>query len=145
LSGRIDLDVPYIGISAYQEHGSTEVDPFSSFNWEGDAVIRNAVAGAIVFRNNVSPLNITANIVILRGEILGARDHRVKADGALNMNLEGSVQIDGVRQGDNPAWDARMRGRPNQHAYVRPGSVRFTNSTPGLRATAGSVDGESED
>jgi hypothetical protein len=122
LGGEIDIDVPFIGVSAYRESGSGEVAPFESFSWQGEATIRNAIAGAIVLRDNASPLMIDAQIRIQRGDAPGPRDHRFKADGARGLQVNGSIAIEDLRAGDNPAWEARV-GRRADRAFVRPGAI----------------------
>jgi len=137
LGGTIDIDVPFIGVSAYREDGRGDLASFDSFTWQGSATIRNAVAGAVVLRNNVSPLAIDADIRIQRGEAPGPRDHRFKADGARNLRIGGSISIEDLRAGDNAAWEARM-GPGNGHAYVRPGAISVQGPAQ-LRALPGSI------
>ena len=137
LGGTLEIDVPFIGISAYREDGRGDAAPFESFTWQGAATIRNALAGAVVLRNNISPLSIDADIRIQRGDSPGPRDHRFKADGARNLRVNGSILIEDLRAGDNQAWEARMGNRPGR-AYVRPGSISVQGPAR-LHALPGSI------
>jgi hypothetical protein len=138
LGGVIDIDVPYIGISAFAEIGEASVTPFDQFTWAGNATFANCSAGAIVLRNNISPMTILATIRIQRGEQAGMRDTRIKADNAAALSVMGSVMIDDVRTGDHAAWSARMIGVRHRGQF-KPDAVRFSNSDAGVKWSTGSV------
>lgn len=110
IEGVLDIDVPYIGVSAYDEARERGAAPFSTFEWSGRATIRNARAGAIAFRNNLSPLVVSAEIVIERGDVPGNREPRIKAGGARNLKISGRMRIEGADDRDDPPWEG-LSGR----------------------------------
>lgn len=93
IGGDINIDVTFIGISAYKESGRSPMDQFASLILTGDMHLRNAAAGQIVLQDNTSPITLDAEIESYRPTTHKLQDKRFKYDGSARLRRREIVRI----------------------------------------------------
>ena len=93
IDGDTNIDVSYIGISAYNEASHTPLVQFAHLKLSGHMTLRNAAAGQIVLQNNASLIDLDAVIDSYRPHTGRSEDTRFKYEGCTHLSLKSQVSI----------------------------------------------------